>query len=47
MSNYQNRSLFINRGIAVKDYAYVENINSEFRQSMEDGIVLIKRIFYR
>ncbi len=47
MSNYQNRSLFINRGIAVKDYAYVENINSEFRQSMEDGIILIERILYR
>lgn len=47
MSNYQNRSFYINRAIAVKDYAYVENINSEFRQSMEDGIILTIRIFYR
>jgi hypothetical protein len=28
---YQNRSFFINRGISVKEFSYVENINIDFR----------------
>jgi len=38
MSNYQNRNLFINRATAVKEYSYLENINSDHREYMEDGV---------
>ena len=42
---YKNRNIFMNRAVAVKEYSYVEEINKQFREYMEDGSVFNFRFF--
>lgn len=43
-SQYIPKNVYMPKALAIKEYAYQEEMNASFRNYMEDGLIKISRI---